>query len=156
MDSYDQFSEEEHLSQENHFICLKPNDIKTANMILLNVINSLNIKKKGGKQKGGGDKFDIVASILIAAVICSSTFGIMWASGWIMYTISSTSNIFNTKLYDVCFSEYNISSIKYILKGEIGNIIKSYIHSKNVHPILAKHLREKFGTYDNFIAFCFY
>lgn len=142
------------LVQHESFICLKPNDINKANEILLNVLASLNIKEK---QRGGGDKFDMVATLLIAAMISASTFGLLWASGWVIYILTSATNsdYINAKIYEVCFSQTNISGIKHILKGEIGNIIKTYIHSKNVHSILSHHLREKFGTFDKFIQFCF-
>jgi uncharacterized protein YqgC (DUF456 family) len=143
------------MSDENDFICLKPKDIDFANSILLNVLNSLNNKEK---QRGGGDKFDILASLLIAGSVSAGTFGVVWASGWIISIISSAANvseIFEKNIYEVCISKHNLSTLVGLLKGEVGKIIKTHMSSKNVHHMLASYLRKKFETYDNFIEICF-
>jgi hypothetical protein len=139
-------------SENDPFVCLKLEDINRANTILVNVINSLKIKEK---QRGGGDKFDLVSTLLIAGMISASTFGLAWASGWIMYILLSSTTPGFSNVYEICFSQHNISGIKHVFKGEIGNLIKTYMNSKNVHAILSRHLRQKFGTYDNFIQVCF-
>ena len=143
-------------SENDKIVCLKPHEIEIANNILLNVLNSLNIKEQ--KQRGGGDKFDILASVLIAGMVCASTFGIVWASGWIITIISSAANItdiLHKNVYEACFTQKSLASMTYILKGEIGKIIKSHINSKNVQHILANHLRHTYKTFDNFAELCF-
>ena len=143
-------------SSKDDVICLKPEEIEIANKILLNVLESLKLKEK--KQRGGGDKFDILASVLIAGMISASIFGAFWASGWILSIISSATNVsemFDNNVYEACFSKKNISSITYILKGEIGKIIKANIYSRDVHYILSSYLRKTYHTYENFAEFCF-